>query len=248
MIATGLRRRGSARRKNNIDAETIGVPVGEEPSNGAVIPAGMKALLAAACAMIALTGCEELRPAAVKSVEYRPQEAGTVDHAMCLLGFTGVGLRELATGHHLVEARLNGRDATFVLDTGANATVLHAGHAAAFGLSKSLSIPVSAVGLGGAMKASQARLDTLSIGSVPIRRSRIMVADLSQLTNLLGPMSGGTIHGIIGQDVMKEHRAVIDVARPILYLIEGDQEPAPVPAERCTRAADAPESPSAKKS
>ena len=43
--------------------------------------------------------------------EYRPGEAGTVDHALCLLGFTAVPLRRTrATGHHLVEARLNGRE------------------------------------------------------------------------------------------------------------------------------------------
>ena len=84
------------------------------------------------------------------------------------------------------------------------------------------------------MKASQMRIDALALGTVPIRRSRMMVADLHQLTSLLGPMSGGTIHGIIGQDVMTEHRAVIDVAGPILYLIGADQDPAPVPRERCT--------------
>ena len=167
---------------------------------------------------------------------------------MCLLGFTGVELRELMTGHHLVVAKLNGRDATFVLDTGANATVVDAGSADAFGLSKSLALPVAAVGLGGAMKASQARLESLRIGDTPIRRNRIMVADLSQLTNLLGPMSGGSIHGIIGQDVMAEHRAVIDVARPLLYLMEADREPAPVPAERCAGAPNEPPGPSKAKS
>jgi hypothetical protein len=53
---------------------------------------------------------------------------------------------------------------------------------------------------------------------------------------LLGPISGGRIYGIIGQDVMKEHRAVIDVAKPILYLVPADASPSPVPAERCAAA------------
>ncbi len=193
----------------------------------------MKAFLVAAAALFCLAGCDGLPVPAEKSAEYRPQEAGTVDHAMCLLGFKAIELHELMTGHHLVDVELNGRQATFVLDTGANATVLHAQHAPEFGLDR-IAAPAAAVGLGGAMKAGQARVESLRIGAVPIRQSRIMTADLSQLTKLLGPLAGRKIYGIVGQDVMSEHRAVIDVARPILYLIEADQDPAPVPAERCT--------------
>ncbi|HEX8511906.1 MAG TPA: hypothetical protein VF688_02225 [Allosphingosinicella sp.] len=46
-------------------------------------------------------------------------------------------------------------------------------------------------------------------------------------------LPGDEDHGIIGHDVRKEHRAVIDVERPLLYLIEADEDPAPVAAERC---------------
>jgi hypothetical protein len=193
----------------------------------------MKAVLAALALFLALGGCREaLSPTA----EYRPEEAGTVDHALCLLGFTAVQLRKLVTGHHLVNAKLNGRDGIFLLDTGANATVLDAGEAAAFGVGGGAAMPGAAVGLGGAMKARQSAIESLAIGPVPIRRDRIMTADLGQVVKVLGPLSGGAIHGIIGQDVMEEHRAVIDVARPILYLMPEDTQPAPVPAERCRAA------------
>ena len=54
-------------------------------------------------------------------MEYRPEEAGTVDHALCLLGFTAIPLREArGTGHHLVVATVNGKDGVFILDTRAN--------------------------------------------------------------------------------------------------------------------------------
>lgn len=186
-------------------------------------------------AALSLSACEVATTSSPP--DYRPEEAGTVDHALCLLGFTAVPLIELASGHHLVEARLNGRPATFVLDTGANATVLNAPYAERFEIEGGL--PGGAVGLGGAMKASAARIDQLVVGGVPIRQGRIMVTDLGQLSRTLEPMAGREIHGIIGQDVMNEHRAVIDVARPILYLIEGDEEPAPVPEEQCRRDAEA---------
>jgi clan AA aspartic protease (TIGR02281 family) len=183
--------------------------------------------------LAALGGCQQ--PAAQEKVAYNPEEAGTVDHAMCLLGFAPVPLRELGTGHHLVDVRMNGKAATFILDTGANASVVHAASAERLGL-PGKGIPAGAFGLGGGMKAQQVKLDRLEIGGVAIRGTRIMTADLSQLVQVLGTVSRAEIAGIIGQDVMKEHRAVIDVARPILYLVANDKDPAPVPAERCRKA------------
>jgi clan AA aspartic protease (TIGR02281 family) len=177
-----------------------------------------------------LAACKQ--PSAPEKVAYNPEKAGTVDHAMCLLGFAAVPLRELATGHHVVDVTVNGRAATFILDTGANASVVHAASAKRLGL-PGKGIPAGAFGLGGGMKAQQVALERLEIGGVAIRRARIMTSDLSQLVQVLGTGSRGEIAGIIGQDVMKEHRAVIDVARPILYLVTNDTEPAPVPSDRC---------------
>ena len=195
------------------------------------------ALLAPAVASaLAFAGCDQVARQTSSTAEYTPEEAGSVDHAMCLLGFAGVPLTELSTGHHLVTLQLNGREAVFILDTGANATVLHAPHAERFGVGEGSVLPGVAVGLGGSMRARQAPIESMSIGGVPIRRDRIMLSDLAQIEQVLGRLSGRTISGIVGQDVMKEHRAVIDVAKPLLYLIEADEDPAPIPAERCRAA------------
>jgi predicted aspartyl protease len=187
----------------------------------------------AALFLLSLAGCKEVL---TKTAAYEPQKAGSIDQAMCQLGLTAVPLRELLTGHHLVEARLNGKPASFVVDTGANRTVLHAPFAGEFGLTGKPVGMGGAVGVGGSVKASQAAVETLAIGGMAIRQRRIMTTDLSQVTNLLSPISGSKVYGIIGQDVLKEHRAVIDVAKPILYLVREDKDPAPVPLERCTAA------------
>ena len=181
-------------------------------------------------ALILAAGCRE---ATAPEPEYRPEEAGTVDHAMCLLGFTAVPLREVSTGHHLVEATINGRSGRFILDTGANATVLDQSHAVRFGMTGRQTGFGGAVGVGGGQRASQVGIDSFRIGGMPIRRNRIVTSDLGHILSMLGRASGGTVYGVIGQDVLKEHRAIIDVARPMLYLIEEDRSPAPVPAERC---------------
>jgi hypothetical protein len=192
----------------------------------------MRALLALA-ALIPLAACEQVM---TSTPDYRPQDAGTVDQAMCLLGFAAVPLRELLTGHHLVDATINGVAGTFVLDTGANASVVNAGVAGQFGLTPAAGglVPAIGIGVGGAQKAGTSSIDSLTIGGIDIRQRRMMTADLDQVVRLLRPLAGGAqISGIIGQDVMKEHRAVIDVAKPILYLIAADADPAPVDAAAC---------------
>lgn len=192
----------------------------------------MRAVLAA---LLLLAACDRLAPSAEK-VEYRPGEAGTVDHALCLLGFTAVPLRRTsATGHHLVEARLNGREALFVLDTGANLSIVDESHVAEFGLSDRGARPGGGFAVGGAVRARQVGIRSLELGGVPIRQRRIVVADLGHLTSAMRPLAGGAVHGLIGQDVLNEHRAVIDMDRPLLYLIAADRDPAPVPAQRCRR-------------
>lgn len=198
------------------------------------ICSAMKIVLAAVL-VIAAAGCDA--PISEKAArDYRPEEAGTVDHALCLLGFTAVPLRSArTTGHHLVAASINGREGVFVLDTGANVSVIDSDHAGYFGLGGQRPSVGGAVVLGGSNAARQVAIESLSLGGVAIRQRRMVLTDLGPLGDALAPLAGGAVHGLIGQDVLKEHRAIIDVERPLLYLIERDQEPGPVPAERCRR-------------
>ncbi len=183
--------------------------------------------------LIALSACDAGQAPQAK-VDYRPQEAGTVDHALCLLGFTAVPLRRASsTGHHLLEARLNGRNGLFVLDTGANVSVIDDDHVGTFGLSGRSVRRGAGVAIGGAVTARQVAIESLELGGVAVRQRRMVVADLGNLMAAMRPLAGGAVHGLIGQDVLNEHRAVIDMDGPLLYLIEADRDPAPVPAERC---------------
>ncbi|MGZ8285702.1 MAG: retropepsin-like aspartic protease family protein [Allosphingosinicella sp.] len=195
----------------------------------------MKIVLAAAL-LLALPACDRIAPPPPESarVDYRPEAAGTVDHALCLLGFTAIPLREArGTGHHLVVATVNGKDGVFILDTGANLSVVDVDHVARFGLAAARGRPGGATGLGGSNAARQVTIESLAFGAVKLRQRRMVVTDLGSIGDALAPLAGGAVHGIIGQDVLKEHRAVIDVERPLRYLVEADEDPAPVPAERC---------------
>ncbi|HEX8379355.1 MAG TPA: retropepsin-like aspartic protease [Allosphingosinicella sp.] len=193
-----------------------------------IVPAAILLLALAACDVIAPP------PREAAKVDYRPQEAGTVDHALCLLGFTAIPLREArGTGHHLVTTAVNGKEGVFILDTGANLSVIDSDHVAHFGLASARGRRGGATGLGGSNAARQVSIESLAFGPVKLRQRRMVITDLGSIGDALAPLSGGAVHGLIGQDVLKEHRAVIDVERPLLYLIEADEEPAPVPAEKC---------------
>lgn len=186
--------------------------------------------ICAVAALFLVFGCNQPTGPAP---EYRPEEAGTVDHALCLLGFTAVPVREVSTGHHLVEATINGKKGEFVLDTGANMTVVERSHLQSFGISPDSGAVGGALGIGAGGQATRPAIKSLSVGPVQIRQNRLVGASLGQLLKTLGAVSGTTVHGIIGQDVLNEHRAIIDVQRPMLYLMEEDRDPAPVPAQRC---------------
>ena len=177
----------------------------------------------AALPLFLLGGCEggvsPFAPADEGTVAYRPQEAGTVDHALCLLGFSHVPVRNVSPGHQLVEATINGVTGDFVLDTGANVTVVSTGEAARFGLTAEAggllgSGPARFAGTSGT--ARQVGVDSFALGPIAIRQQRVLIADLGSLLSALAQGSGRVLSGVIGQDVLEEHRAVIDVQRPML--------------------------------
>lgn len=193
------------------------------------------------CALSSLLLVSACQDSAAPQPEYRPEVAGTVDRAMCLLGFTAIPLREVSTGHHLVQATINGRTGSFVLDTGANITVVDSAHRQHFGLSASSSGLGGVVGgMAGATGAKQVSVEGLSIGPVQARQGRIVTADLGQLLSTLSRVTNTEVYGLVGQDIMKKHRAIVDVAKPMLYMMEEDEDPSPVPASQCGGEGDAP--------
>jgi hypothetical protein len=56
----------------------------------------------AAAGVLSLAACDQLAAPTAGPAAYEPTIAGTVDHALCLLGFSGAPLERLVTGHHLI--------------------------------------------------------------------------------------------------------------------------------------------------
>lgn len=142
----------------------------------------------------------------------------TVAQALCALGYSSIPLRTLPSGHHVVEVALNGRPATFVVDTGAGRTVIHQPYASRFGLQAGGGPVGTAIGAGGSTAVSRVEISDLTIASTRTALSGIFALDLSHVVKALEPIVGSPVHGIIGQDIMQAQHAIIDVQQARLYL------------------------------
>lgn len=179
---------------------------------------GLAALVASAAYLGACTPLESSRA---------PAATATVAQALCALGYSSIPLRTLPTGHHVVDVSLNGRPATFVVDTGAGRTVIHKPHAQSFGLQEGGGPVGTAIGAGGSTAVSRVGVNDLTIATTRTALTGIFALDLAHVVKALDPIVGSPVHGIIGQDVMQAQHAIIDVQQSRLYLN-------PLPNERRT--------------
>lgn len=144
--------------------------------------------------------------------------APNVAEAMCRMGFEPIRMRSLASGHHIVDGTLNGKPATFAVDTGAGMSVIHAPHGPAF-LGKATSTASGiAIGAGGQTSLSQYPVEELTIEGTKTSLKHVVAVDIGSVTKALEGIAGKPVHGIIGQDVMRAQHAVVDVQQSVLYL------------------------------
>ena len=171
--------------------------------------------LAAAALALLLAGCGTAPMAARTGVDPLP----AVETALCGMGFSAVAMRALPSGHHIVDVTLNGKSATFVVDTGAGATVLHAPYAASFLGQATKTERGQAIGAGGSLALSAYPISGLSIGGTATDLKQIFALDLGSVVKALDPIAGKPVHGVVGQDVMRAQHGIVDVRQSMLYLM-----------------------------
>ncbi|HEX8534293.1 MAG TPA: retropepsin-like aspartic protease [Allosphingosinicella sp.] len=165
--------------------------------------------------------------------------APNVAEAMCRMGFQAIPMRSLMSGHHIVEGTLNGKAATFAVDTGAGMSVLHAPYGATY-LGKATSTASGiAIGAGGQTSLSQYPVQELTIAGSATGLKHIVAVDIATVVEALQGIAGKPIHGIIGQDVMRAQHALVDVQQSVLYLRPADGKAPVRTAAECAKAGTA---------
>lgn len=133
-------------------------------------------------------------------------------------GFYRIPLKRLATGHYLFSAKINGVLGDFILDTGASTSCVGFTDSAHFLLISEDSI-IKAAGAGAInMETMLSRKNEFKIKNWGIKNMDIVLFDLSHVNEALSQVSEGPVHGIIGADFLKQHRAVIDYGRNCFYV------------------------------
>ncbi len=131
---------------------------------------------------------------------------------------------ELADNNLLVSVAVNGRDATFILDTGADRTLMSEQAVGALGLERSGWVASTIMGIAGGQQRPDALPRSLSLGGVALRRHNL----LGDTSVTVGPLptssiEGRAIAGMLGRDFLVAFDLDLDLParRLALYDVHG---------------------------
>ena len=133
-------------------------------------------------------------------------------------GYKRIKLRYTETEHFEVKATINSVEGKFILDTGASSTCVDFSRVKFFKLFARNS-DVKAAGAGATDMLTQvSENNKLELGDWLEPDADVVVFDLSHVNAALLNHKATEVDGIIGADVLKEGRAVIDYKQKALYL------------------------------
>lgn len=122
------------------------------------------------------------------------------------------------TNHFEVLAKINGIQGRFILDTGASNTCVGMDKIEYFNL-KSKESEIKAAGAGASeMKTLVSTKNRLSIGKWKKKKKKIVLFDLMHVNQALTDHNAMPVDGIIGADILKKGKAIIDYKTNQLYL------------------------------
>lgn len=122
--------------------------------------------------------------------------------------------------HLLVNLRVNGKAARLLVDTGASKTVFDKERSSRFipagGFEKHDKL---STGLGtSTMKSQLALIREISFGKAGIKNYKTVIIDLSHVNVAYGQLKQKPIDGVLGSDILKKFKAVIDYGKKKLVL------------------------------
>ncbi|WP_343487431.1 retropepsin-like aspartic protease [Allomuricauda sp. d1] len=122
------------------------------------------------------------------------------------------------TNHFELNAKINGISGRFILDTGASNTCVGMDRIEFFQLI-SEETEIKAAGAGAIeMETLISAKNTIKIGDWKIKKRKIVLFDLVHVNQALTNHNALPVDGIIGADILKKGKAVIDYSKKKLYL------------------------------
>jgi len=132
--------------------------------------------------------------------------------------YTRIKLKLNKSNHFEVKALINGIKGLFILDTGASNSCLGFKSVALFNLVVKDS-DIKAAGAGAMdMLTKISKKNTITIGRFKINKINLVLFDLTHVNTALINHNGTPVDGIIGADILKKGKAIIDYSSKHLYL------------------------------
>lgn len=134
-------------------------------------------------------------------------------------GYHKIFLRNNGAGHFKLNLKINGAAGNFIIDTGASHSVIDEVSAGKFSLKFSDKASKDAGGLGNsALKTRKSTRNMIDLKGFQIKKAVLIAIDLSHVNDTLKKGGSGRIDGVIGSDILKKHKALIDYSEKALYL------------------------------
>ncbi len=129
-----------------------------------------------------------------------------------------VKLKLTVTNHFELKATINGVEGQFILDTGASNTCIGTDKIDNFHLNFETS-EIKAAGAGATeMETLISKNNIVELGQWKKHRQKIVLFDLVHVNQALINHDANPIDGIIGADLLKKGKAVIDYGKKEIYL------------------------------
>lgn len=142
----------------------------------------------------------------------------TLQSFLSAKGYSKIKLKLTKTNHFEIKASINGIKGSFILDTGASSSCVGFEAIERFNL-KVKDSEIKAVGAGASDMLTQvSSSNNLQIGKWKKNRVLLILFNLSHVNNGLVNHNTDPVDGIIGADILKKGKAIIDYEKKYLYL------------------------------
>ena len=132
--------------------------------------------------------------------------------------YIAVAFRITDTNHLELKAKINGVSGRFILDTGASNTCVGLDKSDHFKLT-SRDSEIKAAGAGATdMETLISDQNTIQIGKWKNKKQQIVLFDLVHVNEALLAHNAQPVDGIIGSDILKKSKAIIDYSKKRVYL------------------------------
>ncbi|HAB28656.1 MULTISPECIES: retropepsin-like aspartic protease [Xanthomarina] len=133
-------------------------------------------------------------------------------------GYTKIKLKLTKTNHFEIKATINGVKGLFILDTGASSSCVGFEAVETFKL-KAKDSEIKAAGAGATDMLTQiSQKNNLKIGRWKKDKVALVLFNLTHVNTALTTHNSQPVDGIIGADILKKGKGIIDYEKKYLYL------------------------------